>query len=172
MNIHPLFVHFPIGILTLYIFFELVRVRVITKQSFYTELKTVLVVLGTVSAFFASITGGLAEELVEGGKNSVVGASMMPLVEQHSLFAGAMTTVFSLLAFSYVFEYCKKNTIFPALIRVTFLGCISTYTQKFAVPLAVVAAVLMFVVGGLGAALVYGPDVDPMVTVIYNIFGI
>ena len=172
MNIHPLFVHFPIGILTLYIFFELVRIRLITKQSFYNELKMVLVVFGTISAYLASVTGGLAEELVEEGNNAVVSASLMPVVERHSLFAGSMTAVFTLLALSYLFEYCKKNFVCASVTKIVFLTRISACVQKFVIPLAVVAALLMFVVGGLGATLVYGPDVDPMVSIINGIFGI
>lgn len=69
MNIHPLFVHFPIGILVLYTAFEFARLKFITKQQFYIPLKSILAILGTAAALglvAITITGGLGASIVYG----------------------------------------------------------------------------------------------------------
>jgi len=171
MNIHPLFVHFPIGILTLYILFEIFRFRFITKQPYYFELKAILVVFGTIAGYLAVMTGGMAEDLAESGANSVVSQSDMPLIMMHVIYAVLTIAIFSLLAFSYLFEYMRKQRILSRLTNIGFCKAISKHTQRFALPLALLGALTMLVAGGLGAALVYGPDIDPMVSIISNLFG-
>lgn len=171
MNIHPLFVHFPIGILTLYVLFEIVRIHMLTKQPFYFEFKAILVITGAIAMFLASITGDIAEQLVEAGGNPIVAKSLLPLVETHATAAAVLVGIFSVLAGSYLFECFKRRNIFIKITQISFLEKISTYIQKIALPLACIGALSIFVTGALGASLVYGPDLDPMVHLIYTIFG-
>ncbi|MCF7815631.1 MAG: hypothetical protein K9M10_01750 [Candidatus Pacebacteria bacterium] len=170
MNIHPLFVHFPIGILTLYFLLEVSRLAIITRKQFYFEFKAVLVVIGTVSIYLAVATGDMAEELIHSGENSVIGANLLPLVEQHSLYAGATITIFSIIAASYLFEYCKKFGWLSRVTKIQLFVSLSKLIQKYSVLLAVIGMVFMIITGSLGASLVYGPEIDPIVTFMYTLF--
>ena len=172
MNIHPLFVHFPIGILSLYVFIEILRIRPLVRQAYYFELKAILVFLGTVAAFLAASTGDMAEELIHAGTNSVVGKDFLPLVERHSAYAGATIAVFGLLAASYVFLYLKKQGWLQKVTDNTPLVTFMNSIQHFSIPLALLGFILITITGGLGAVLVYGKDIDPIVTIIYTIFGV
>ena len=170
MNIHPLFVHFPIGILTLYVFFEIVRLQIITKQPFYFDVKAILVVFGTFAGFIATTTGDIAEELASAGLNTVAGADILPLMETHAFFAVSTITLFAVLAGSYLFEFCTQRQWLSFVTKHTFLQKLSRLIQKSSVVLALIAMVLMFITGGLGASIVYGPDFDPVIALIYDIF--
>lgn len=171
MNIHPLFVHFPIGILSLYMFFEFFRFRFITKQPYYFELKAILVIFGTIAGYLAVFTGGMAEELAESGANTVVSQSEMSLVNTHVIYAVSTIVIFSLLAFSYLFEYMRKQRIFNRITKIAVFKAIAKHIQRFAPILSLLGMFTMLVAGGLGAAIVYGPDIDPAVSIIYNLFG-
>lgn len=165
MNIHPLFVHFPIGILSLYVGFECLRFKFITKRAAYFEIKTVLSVIGVTSAYLAAGTGDMAEELKQ-----ITAPEQLPLIETHAMYAIATVTTFSILAGSYLYESVCKVQKLRAIKKIPLLATLSKYIQKFAPVLAVVGLVLITITGGLGASIVYGPDVDPFVRFIYNTF--
>ncbi len=165
MNIHPLFVHLPIGILALYSAFEILRFRFLVNRSSYFEVKTILVIAGALSTFLASATGDMAEDVMR-----KTDPSKLPLVEIHSMFAGAVVGIFSALAVAYFFEWCSRNAVFGFMTRVAILQRISKLILKLSLPLALLGLIFMTITGGLGGAIVYGSDADPFIKVIYTLF--
>ena len=64
MNLHPIFVHFPIALLTLYTLCELLRFKKIKDHPAWFYLKAVLIICGTLGAAAALLTGDGAKEAV------------------------------------------------------------------------------------------------------------
>ncbi len=167
MNIHPLFVHFPIGILVVYSAFEIVRFQIVTKRVTYFEIKAMLVTLGTLCAFLATATGDMAEDIMK-----KTDPSKLPLIEAHSMYAGAVLGIFSLLTFGYVIEWCTRNSVLGCVTRYAFLQKCSRTILKYSILLSVLGLIAISITGGLGSAIVYGQDADPFVTIIYRLFSL
>ncbi|MFA5996452.1 MAG: DUF2231 domain-containing protein [Candidatus Paceibacterota bacterium] len=176
MNIHPLFVHFPIGLLAVYSLLELgaYAVPCVRRQAWAFPVKAFLLFTGVLAAFVALGTGGMAEELVEG---------LVPngfILEVHASFAAATTFVYLVLAAAYLTRICDQkgwsDRIFGAnrfLLRILGLRRYFTHLvlDTWLLPvLALVALVGMTITGALGAAIVYGPDADPIVSLVYHFF--
>lgn len=167
MNIHPLFVHFPIGLLVLYAILEMLPLMRWYPQAPWDAIKTVLSIAGAAGAIGAFGTGEIAEKLLED-------ESLRGLIEVHSSFAVATTFIFSALAFSYFVRWLSDHHhIFEGRLRsLAFVGLIANILAKrtIAVLLALVGLIALTITGGLGAAIVYGPEADPLVTIIYSLF--
>lgn len=170
MNVHPIFVHFPIALLVVYTLLEIVRLPIITRQQWWFGAKAVLLITGVIGGFTAFQTGEIAADAYEK-------TSSMPLVELHGNFALATMIVYGLLALSYLIQSGTatdlKHRLSPALSKPWMV--IETINQAiFKTPVlilgAIIGMILVTIVGALGGALVYGPDVDPVVSVIYHLF--
>lgn len=154
MNIHPALVHFPIALLSLYAVMELVRFGGFSKQEWWLRAKGLLVVLGTLSSYAATLSGGLAEEMIERG------SGLHDLIEAHETAAGATMFFFTILAVVYVASFVPTK----------YQSIIIRIRDSWLVPiLAVAGLVAVFVTGALGGALVYGPEADPFVKVVYSL---
>lgn len=164
MNIHPLFVHFPIALLTVYALMEIIWYKKLTTQDWWWKLKAMLLVLGTIGGFLALQTGELAEELR--GNNSVI--------EIHSTYATITVWIFSIILFSYIVTFIEQH-LFSAVqpgwqkTTFTFAQRISFFVKKIAPLLAGVGLITLIITGAIGGALVYGPDADPVVHFIYSL---
>lgn len=167
MNIHPLFVHFPIGLLVVYAVLEIFPLVRWYPQAPWDAIKTVLVVFGALGAVAASGTGEIAEKLLDD-------ESLKELIETHSSFAAAATFIFSALAFSYFVRWLSgHHRMFEGRLRpLAFVGSIADIIaiRSVAVMGALAGLAAITITGALGAAIVYGPDADPLVTVIYSFF--
>lgn len=173
MNIHPLFVHFPIGLLAVYSLLELgaYAFPVVRRQAWAFPVKAFLLFTGVLAAFAALGTGGMAEELIEG---------LVPndfILEVHEPFAAATTLVYLVLAAAYLTRICDQkgwsDRIFgtnPFLLRVLSFRRYLTHLVLDTWLLPLLALVGMTVTGALGAAIVYGPNADPLVSFIYHLF--
>ena len=171
MNIHPLFVHFPIALLAVYALLEIITPFVNKKayKTYVEHAKTWFVSIGIVSTVPTIITGGLAGELVGETK----------LIEAHESFAIATTVVFALLASGYILRVCDACGVSTWLTRVhTLIARALTIVRRISavfmyppvrITLAVVGLALITITGGLGASIVYGPGIDPIVTFIYTL---
>jgi uncharacterized membrane protein len=176
MNIHPLFVHFPIALLVVYSFLELASCVFVglCRQAWVFPVKTFLLFTGVLAAFVALATGGIAEDLVEGVNPRAF------ILEVHSPFATVTTVLYLILAATYVTRIFDQNGWSDRIVGTNkFLLRILRLKRYFAhlildtfvLPLTALFAIVgMTVTGALGAALVYGPDTDPFVSLIYHLF--
>jgi uncharacterized membrane protein len=157
-SLHPILVHFPIALLSIYAILECIRFKKF-------EIKAFLVILGSVASLAALASGpeGSAARAWTGFSPS----QAFNLVETHSTCAGITTIVFAVLALSYIIMLLGKKYSVPA-----FILKIGSFVQKtwVAVPLASIGLIAVLLTGGLGGAIVYGPDIDPFVSVIYHLF--
>lgn len=171
MNIHPLFVHFPIALLVLYALFELVTpfIKNVVYRANIERAKALFVILGALTIIPTLATGDLAAELI--GENA--------LIERHEFFATATTVVFFLLAGGYalrvldtlgwsvqlsrIHRVCEYVFSLWHFIARIIMGAPARFI------LAMLGLVLITITGGLGASIVYGPDIDPIVKFIYSL---
>jgi len=172
--IHPLFVHLPIGLLVIYSIFEMTRFKVVNQQPYWFYTKAILSISGVLMAYLALATGEGAEHLIEETGTDF----QKSIIETHATLAGATTAIFSILAFSYLIEWLKRSpkanemmqrrlgNIFSFLVRLSDL----IKKPSLMIILAALGLALLTITGGLGAAMVYGKDVDPIVSFIYSMF--
>lgn len=165
MNIHPAFVHFPIALLIVYAVLECIRPKYVMSRRSWHDIKAAFVILGTLSAFAALSTGEMAEELVDRTKHQ--------LVELHSFFATVSTWIFAILAAAYLIALLQEHV--QPLARQSWwkiIAAIGAFVERpyIAIVLALLGIVSLTVTGALGGAIVYGPDADPIVSFIYNLF--
>lgn len=175
MNIHPFFVHFPIALLAVYSLLELGTYffSSVRRQAWVFPVKAFLLFAGVLAALVALATGGIAEDLIEGTTRSYI-------LEVHSPFAGATTLLYVILAAAYlvrIFDMkgwgariASMNRVFAWSWNIKrrfwnfFLG-------SWLLPLfAFLALIGITITGALGAAIVYGPDIDPAVSFVYHLF--
>lgn len=157
-DLHPLIVHFPIALLVFYAVLECARFKKLSSQGWYFFVKAVLLVAGTLAAFVAFLTGNIAGENFEDGANEQV-------MGLHRFFAVTATVVFSIVALLYLLAWLERG------VQNVFLKRARAFVES---PVMVIPAVLgliaMVFTGALGAVLVYGPDIDPLVKWIYSLF--
>ncbi len=145
MNIHPAFVHFPIALLTLYALIELLPVRKFMPSVVWDGISRFMLYIGALASVATAITGIMAEEQI--------GES--PAVEAHEEFA--LTLVALTLTTAAITYFWKSE------------GSLRAFVLK---GLALALLALVFIVGALGANIVYGSGVDPIVTFITGILGV
>jgi len=148
MMIHPAFVHFPLALLTLYVFLELVPLSKFFPKVRLDQVKYFLLYVGTLSIFPAIVTGIIAEGLV--GENVVLSAHK----------AGAMAILLIFLV-SALLALWNQFYLFPRpeLFRIA---------QKL---LAIFGMIALVVQGALGAAMVYGYTADPITRFVSSFLG-
>ncbi|MBU6214498.1 hypothetical protein KGM48_01495 [Patescibacteria group bacterium] len=172
MNIHPLFVHFPIALLVVYSLLE--AAPGLRRTAWAATAKEFILFAGCIGAFFALLTGGMAEDLIRATNPRAY------ILEVHSLAAGITTVVYLLLAAAYlvrIFDYRGWGDRITGRSR--FLRAIWNFKKRVArlirdtwvaPALALLGLAGMIITGALGAAIVYGPEIDPVVSFIYRLF--
>lgn len=176
MNIHPIFVHFPIALFSLYAILELIRIRKLTGTETYFNLKAFLSIVGVASTVITIQTGELARSILQ------VSPETQNLIRVHSSFAKLTELIFLFIAASYAvvfFErYFASTRLFAFVTQNRFakpiwqLGKSIAYSIQRPLIICVLALcglVAVTVTGALGGAIVYGPDIDPIVTFVYNL---
>ncbi len=170
MNIHPLFVHFPIALLVMYVLLVLAAPWLKHRIAGYNKIKLFLLFSGTLALYPTLITGSLAAAIV--GEND--------LIETHETMAAVTTLLFSTLAgvhllniltdINFVKSLSDKYRAIANLLR--YLHIIKGILLKPCIYTIVVtlALIAVTITGALGASIVYGPQVDPFVNFVYNIF--
>ncbi len=160
-HLHPVIVHFPIALLTLYAALEIARLRVLTRQAWYFPMKAILVILGEAGALLAQRLG---EVDAESRTRSVMTRAV---IEKHELFSDVVVIVFGILAAAYLIVWIGQRWQLPAVVR-----SYSAYVLKAwsAALLAFVGFLALLVTGALGALIVYGPDrVEPFARFVYRL---
>ncbi len=155
INIHPLFVHFPIALLTLYSLFELADLTPLKRWSHLSAIKKTFLGLGTIGALATFQTGLMAERLITAG-----GGSAGDLVATHKFWAFFTMILFSSLSALYLMEWHFAQKA-PLNARVLKLWAI------FRPILALVGLLGITATGVLGGAIVYGPEADPFIKALY-----
>lgn len=170
MNIHPIFVHFPIALLTVYAVLELIRFEKITDQAYYFYVKACLLIIGILTSSLALQTGEMAEDAVS--------RELHNLVEMHSTFANISTWIFAVLAVVYAVSWISKTEYNQKLIEgglskiwnLLLMIANKIMNNSFImIILALLGLLAITMTGALGGAIVYGPDVDPIVSFFYNL---
>lgn len=156
MNIHPLFVHFPIAFFVLYALIEVCTPKKDINSPWHL-IKTVLLVAWRIGAQLALMTGEVAEGLM--------GDS--PMIEMHSLFANITTIAFGINAVIYVWDYIVRrwSSIIQKYKLTHYLDLLIIWIKKryLHIVLAVIGLIAVTYTGALWWAIVYGIDVDPVV---------
>lgn len=169
MDFHPLFVHFPIALLTIYAVLEIARKWLHGER--WDAAREVLVIAGAVLAGITLATGETAKHLF-------ADRSMRPVIELHATVAVAATWVFAVLAACYLLaspHYSSQVMRLPAGLQKA-LAPLSLFAERivrlpFLAPLlALVGFLLLGLTGALGGILVYGPEFDPVTSAVYHYF--
>jgi uncharacterized membrane protein len=175
-NIHPILVHFPIALLTIYALLEVASLKFVPFSTYArdakgTLIKGFLVIVGSISTIGALVSGEGAEHelLTVMGELGGDVFSLSHLIETHSTYATLTAIVFAIIALSYLSLWFSsvwnENTILKK-IDIFFSYLRNQYMISL---LALIGLVLVTITGALGGALAYGPDIDPVVTYIYRL---
>ncbi len=172
MNIHPIIVHFPIAFLTVYSILELSAFKRLRQKIYWFYIKATLVIFGAAGAAAALLTGDMAEDLVEGDR------SMRQILHLHEAFAKATLLIFSLIALGYAILWIYKElepffgagrfSVLNALLLLPVKISRFFLESPIALLLALLGLACITVTGGLGGAMVHGPDADPFFRPIYH----
>ncbi len=167
-NIHPLLVHFPIAFLTLYAFLEIISFKRVRSIFWVFYAKALLVTTGFLGGLIAANSGEAIEHNFP---------QFYDLVEKHSFWAGTTNVIFGIIAVVYLIIWLHKSDIIKLPIEST-LGKIwrfkimlaekILFMRPFMVLLALAGIIAVTITGALGAAIVYGPEIDPIVKFIYS----
>ena len=173
MNIHPILVHFPIALLTIYALMEILRFKKLQGVYGYWYAKAFVIVIGTLSSFAAFASGD------EVGGEAITDPVMSKIFEMHESWAAATLSIFSLIAVYYIAELVNDSVSFQSWLGAVpgrksiwdgvrrifgFIG-----RPAVLVLLACVGLIAITTTGALGGMMVYGPGVDPVVSFIYSI---
>ena len=163
MDLHPLVVHFPIGLLLLYGFIELVQVFPFAKNWKLTTTKAILLFVWFAGTVAALKTGEIAEENVR----------HTDILELHDSFAHASYWLYLVIVIIYGVYLldiycCKRGKHIPILSK---LSVITGYLYRYGTlaVLALIGILLLTATGALGGAMVYGPD--PIAEFVIGILG-
>lgn len=162
MNLHPIFVHFPVALLTIYALLELLRFKKLSAQPYWFHLKGAFVILGGLGALAAAATGDQAEKFI--GYNP----SLRPLIGMHSTWAGITIAIFGVIAACYLFEWAERqfklSVTLPASLRQTWGVILKAVRCLMGWPIIILAStglIAVTITGGLGGRIAYGPNADP-----------
>lgn len=171
MNIHPFIVHFPVALLFVYIFFELIETFFKKEQikNFINSSKLTFLALGALATIPALLTGDLASEIV--GENK--------FIETHEAFATATSVYFLALATIYMWPAIKNTSICSVVLdKLSYIKPIFALLDKLSdflkirivqIISALVGLVLLSATGALGAGIAHGVDADFIVSFVYKL---
>jgi hypothetical protein len=147
---------------------EIVRLPKLNALPYYFYIKGSLLIIGILTSSLALQTGEMAEDLVS--------RDLHNLVETHATFANISTWIFAILAIVYAIiwisktEYSQKlnESVFAKIwnIKLNIANKIFNNTALI-VLLSIAGLGAITITGALGGAIVYGPDVDPIVSFFY-----
>jgi uncharacterized membrane protein len=168
MDVHPIFVHFPIALLVFYSALEIFRLPAITRQQWWLPAKALMLLGGVIGGIFALGSGGIAAEAYEK-------TSTAALVDLHGTFAFLTIVVYGLLTIATLIRWrSMTKQPSPDVSRGSWNKIVRVERTIFSPPVLIIGAtiglLLVTIVGALGGAIVYGPQVDPVVSVVYHLF--
>ncbi|MEK7608444.1 MAG: DUF2231 domain-containing protein [Patescibacteria group bacterium] len=177
MVIHPLFVHFPVALLSLYAFLELFRFRKLVESNSWFNTKLILLITGTLGALATLKTGELdAESKGEAFLESAV-------FKLHESAAELTTAIFIFITALYFIRWLIREDLHEKIFAFLAIPSESAIRKIFAffsgilrlvveTPLILLFALFglsaLLLTGALGGILVYGPDADPITRVLFD----
>jgi len=179
MNIHATIVHFPIALLMLYAGFELISFGKFRRFVSWFYVKLTLLMSGFLLALPTLNTGETAAESI--GSSSL----LWPVIIKHNSWASISVFLFGILALIYLLVWIRdypecdrvykrlkanKYTAWPWSMLSGLAGML--YNSPLVWILALGGLVAITITGALGGSLVYGPNADPLVKFVLNIFGL
>lgn len=176
MNIHPLFVHFPIGLLVVYSVLEIIAYAwpSIRRQSWLFPVNAFLLFVGVLGALVALVTGGIAEDIIRHTNPNAF------ILKVHSPIAGVTTLLYVILAAAYLIRLFDRkgwgNRMVGMVNPFIRIWSFKKYVAHLILDtwlllvLALLALIGMTVTGALGAAIVYGPNADSFISFVYHLF--
>lgn len=180
MNLHPILVHFPIALLTIYALMEMLRLKKLLNWQTWFYVKAILVMMGGLGALAAYFSGSMARSAVRSGDFVVAIPNFRQVVAMHENFAKISITIFGIIASSYLIAWINKElmplrggataTTKQSLIWFWLLK-FSDIIQKGPVVtiLALAGLICITITGGLGGVIVYGPFADPFFGAVYKL---
>lgn len=175
-NFHVLVVHFPVALLSIYAIMEFVRWKVVTERPYWFYLKAVFLVLGTIGAYVAVLFGSLVEDAIVAEKVGTI-PKIADIIDMHSTFAGITTTIFSILSVAYIITWIEREN--PDLIgrtlarfpKLALLVSLKNFLLKpsVAIILSFLGLIAVTITGAIGGGIVSGPNVDPIVAIVYRL---
>ena len=164
-SLHPLVVHFPVALLSVYAVAELIRFKRVTGQPYWFYVKAIALLVGCAGALVARQTGEAIEESLE-----ATGAQIPRLMEVHSNWSLIATWIFVVLAAAYVLAWIRRDGgSWGQKLEAAGDWAGKLVSSWLSAILALAGLAAITATGALGAALVYGPGVDPAVNAIYRL---
>ena len=166
-NIHPIIVHFPIALLTVYTTIKVFPFEKWLPNFNWKHIAHITLFVGVAGAFFALSTGEIAEHLTRPDHK---------LVETHSTFATIATWMYTLVLVGILLSWLNKK-IMPSL-SLRFLTKFSNVIEKIlshsyiSTLLAIVGFLSLLITGVLGGVMEFGTTADPLAPIILKILGI
>jgi uncharacterized membrane protein len=154
MDFHPLIVHFPIALLTLFAVLEILPLERWYARMSWKEIRFALLSFGVISIVPTIIFGLLAEDGVEGN----------PLVGKHEFFGFLSLAIFGVLLLVRLSAWFGLPGVFARIAR-------WDSSRPFMVTFSLLGLLSLFITGAFGAAMVYGPGIDPFVRLIVRLLG-
>lgn len=159
--IHPIFVHFPIALFTIYALLEFLRFKILNQNSHLFYIKATFVIIGSLASFLTLITGVMIQDLFEN-------SPLQKVLELHATMATISVIIFSLIAAVYSISWLNKIgfRIWPLFLNLQKI----ILQGPIIIILALVGLITITTTGALGGSLVYGPQTDPFTSFVYNLF--
>ncbi|MBP7966917.1 hypothetical protein KAZ66_01465 [Candidatus Woesebacteria bacterium] len=197
MNIHPILVHFPIALLTIYAILEIAiplkikafrlfkwdipevsprfeKMYQLLINPIWISIKAFLVILGTVLTFATLQTGEWAEHMYMSYATDYTAfaqSEVGQLIELHSTFATATVIIFSILAVAYLLRLVPLLVSLPQSMLAVSAKIQNIVLNVYIAPLlALLGIIAITITGALGGAIAHGSDTDPVVQMIYSLF--
>ncbi len=165
MNIHPVVVHFPVALLTLYSLLEIATLFWRQRTKKLQQTKIFLLLVWTVGTFFALQSGEMAQDYL-GIKNS-------DLIHTHEEYAEMTYSTYIGISIYYLLIIAKNNWLqrFLPQKRQEIVTKIldRAYRRYFLILAATAWLILLTITWALWWAISQWPDADPMVQFIYNL---
>ncbi len=168
MNLHPMLVHFPIALFTIYAVCELMPSKRLRQSSTWLSIKATMVIVGTGSSFATFLSGYAIKDGFMRDK------TLARIVVTHAQFALLTILIFLVLAKMYAILCLEKTALQVKLSRWSLWNKLVRcahfcYDKKIAPLFALIGLACVTVTAAIGGGIVYGQDVDPFVLFIYRI---